>query len=580
MMVPFIKSFFKKFILVILVYGVMVSIFANTFKNNSQNINRFSNQVNVIQKNRQEIYKLINNKEYQKTKQGKTIISIYKMTTCTIMGEACTDNPNDANKNYHKSLVSYAGNLLAYPYINPPASGTYWLYDSAQNTGFIPKTYAAEGVGFGALKPFINLWKVFRDFAYMLLVLVLITIGFMVMFRMKLNPQTVISVENALPKIIVALLLVTFSFAIAGFLIDFMYVAIALAISLLSNNNTYYSANQFMNEYLNADFLKLGSAFFPTKTPNSVIPGLSGLASLLEVGNSLLAILGPVNAIIRAVGGFIGAWWGWMHSWIVLGPATQALDNLQFVASLGKIPGFFIWLILGPIWAMITGGLGAFLLPQLLLALFILLTIFLLIFRIFSLLFRAYLQIILFVIFAPILLIFEAIPGKSVFSWWFKNLLAEIITFPLIIIIFIVGYIITGSFAAAGNTMWAPPFLYGMDPNAFSVVLGIGLMFLIPDIIKLVKELLGVKGLPLSFGPGMFFAGAGTAIGGGMGVLGQFGSISLATGAIGKMMTGRRHGLSGMVGALFGQEFEASRKGGAAATGTNVPKADAPPSTQ
>jgi hypothetical protein len=48
------------------------------------------------------------------------------------------------------------------------------------------------------------------------------------MFRVKLSPQVVISVQSALPKLIIALILVTFSFAIAGFMIDIMYVIMGI----------------------------------------------------------------------------------------------------------------------------------------------------------------------------------------------------------------------------------------------------------------------------------------------------------------------------------------------------------------
>ena len=61
----------------------------------------------------------------------------------------------------------------------------------------------------------------------------MIVIGFMVMFRRKIDPKTVITVQNALPKIVLALLLVTFSYAIAAFMIDLMYLVMAIIINLL-----------------------------------------------------------------------------------------------------------------------------------------------------------------------------------------------------------------------------------------------------------------------------------------------------------------------------------------------------------
>ena len=221
-------SIAKKVILVVTVFFVVISLFMYFINRDKPRLT-----YDPIKKNREEIYKVINDKKLQKTKEGRISIALYRTSLCGIMGEGCTNNPKDGDKNFQNSMVGFMTNLIVLPYANPPASGLYWAYSGLQNSGFIPKTYAAEGIGFGALKPFINLWKIFRDLSYMLLVLVLIAIGFMIMFRMKLNPQTVISIESALPKIVLSLLLITFSFPIAGFLIDLMYVIIAIIIGVL-----------------------------------------------------------------------------------------------------------------------------------------------------------------------------------------------------------------------------------------------------------------------------------------------------------------------------------------------------------
>ena len=62
--------------------------------------------------------------------------------------------------------------------------------------------------------------KAFRNFAYVLITLLFIIMGLMIMFRVKIDPRTVVSFQSALPKIIMALILVTFSYAIVGLLID------------------------------------------------------------------------------------------------------------------------------------------------------------------------------------------------------------------------------------------------------------------------------------------------------------------------------------------------------------------------
>ncbi|MEK7495740.1 MAG: hypothetical protein AAB603_04060, partial [Patescibacteria group bacterium] len=196
-MVPYLKnifSFAKKAFLVIAVYFIVISLFSHFINKDKISL---APKTDPIKQNRAEIYKVINDKELNKTKEGKLTIALYKMSMCSMIGEACTDNPADADKNYGKSVFGFMSNLIIIPYANPPASGVMWAYEGLQNAGFVPKTMAAEGIGFAAIKPFSNLWKIFRDLSYMLLVIVLIAIGFMIMFRAKINPQTVISVENA-----------------------------------------------------------------------------------------------------------------------------------------------------------------------------------------------------------------------------------------------------------------------------------------------------------------------------------------------------------------------------------------------
>ena len=71
-------------------------------------------------------------------------------------------------------------------------------------------------------------------------------------------------------------------------------------------------------------------------------------------------------------------------------------------------------------------------------------------------------------------------------------------------------------------------YLYGIDSNSFRLMIGLGIIFLIPDFIKTLKEALGIKELPFNIGVGTYFGGVATGVGGVTGVLGQFGSLALA----------------------------------------------------
>jgi hypothetical protein len=91
-------------------------------------------------------------------------------------------------------------------------------------------SYAAS-TGYDFLKSDMGLepiWLMFRNIAYIGFVLVLVVIGFSIMFKAKIAGQVVVSVSNTLPKVVLGLVLVTFSFAIVGFIMDLGRVAIGV----------------------------------------------------------------------------------------------------------------------------------------------------------------------------------------------------------------------------------------------------------------------------------------------------------------------------------------------------------------
>ncbi len=522
-------SFFKKTLLLLRKLFLVVAVYVSVVSLLFYFINKDKPKISYdpIQKNRENIYKVLSDKKLASTKEGKISLAIYRIVVCGTLGEACTDNPDDGEKNYKTSILGMMSNMIVLPYINPPASGAYWVYSGLQNSGFIPKTYAAEGIGFAAVKPFMNLWKVFRDITYLILVLIMISIGFMIMFRMKINPQTVISVENSLPRIVIALLLITFSFAIAGFLIDIMYFMIGIAIYIMSNNGSFYNPADFQQKLISGDLGSLGEFMIPNK---GGIPILSSFDFLFRLGNELLKIMPLfVNILIRGIVGLIlGGWLFFQLSNIsTLGKVTEIFDNIDaFTFSLGKIPSGALNIVLGFIIIILALAFGFFLAPQLVIGLLVLLTIIFVLFRIFFLLFTTYIRIVLMIIFAPIFIVFEAIPGKNAFSYWLKNLMGDLLTFPVVVILLIAGYIIANTTNNPVYTFWAPPFLGSLSANTFSMFIGMGIILMIPDLVKMVREMLGIKPMPINLGLSTFFGGVGAAWTGAQTGFGTFTSLT------------------------------------------------------
>jgi len=171
-------------------------------------------------------------------------------------------------------------NLIAAMYANPPASSVEYFADLGRNLGIVKPAYA-QGVGFEGLRPILPLWKAFRNIAYLFFTIIFVVIGFAIMFRVKLDPQTVISIQNAIPRIVVALILVTFSYAIAGLLIDLIYVIYFLFVSALEISGAVTPteaaglSRDFQASFLHtmAIFSKLGIGGL-LKLIKGIIPGL------------------------------------------------------------------------------------------------------------------------------------------------------------------------------------------------------------------------------------------------------------------------------------------------------------------
>lgn len=128
-------------------------------------------------------------------------------------------------------VVGGVFNLIGGMYAYRPANTGRYVADVIDSAGFATPAYA-QGLGFASLDPILGLWKMFRNVAYFFFIIIFIIIGFMIMFRAKIGSQAVITAQQAIPSVIISLILVTFSYAIAGFMIDLMYLLMFMMVGL------------------------------------------------------------------------------------------------------------------------------------------------------------------------------------------------------------------------------------------------------------------------------------------------------------------------------------------------------------
>jgi hypothetical protein len=342
-----------------------------------------------------------------------------------------------------QSAIYNVNKYIAYMYVNPPASTYAFVRDMGQSLGFIPKTAYAQGVGFGGLSALLPVWKVFRNMAYFLLAIVIVVVGFLVMFRKKIDPKTVVTVQNALPRIVIALLLITFSYAIVGICIDIMYLLIALVGSIFKNAGLLPEAT--MDDIVNGRLW--GSAFSTTKQ------------------------------------------WGMeLFGRIIFGTKDPAITaGLMAVALFGSIVGLLGAPYVGiPI--LIAGG------TPLLLGVLISIGVFFLVVRLFIFFLGAYIRIITSLLFSPFQLLMSAFPGSQALDSWFKNLIANILVFPAGAVMFLIANVFM-NLSDSSTPLWHPPYtsLFVYNTTSTGTLVSLGILFAIPSVGKMIQDALKAK---------------------------------------------------------------------------------------
>lgn len=297
-------------------------------------------------------------------------------------GKPIAQIPNESISN--NGIVGQMSNFIGLAYKSPPVSFTNYLADIRQNIekhGIVKPAYAqGAGFGFNNLLPVIDIWRAFRNVAYFAFILVFVLYGFMIMFRMKINPQNVASFQSAIPKIVLTLILITFAYAIAGFMIDLMYVVFNLILSVFEASGLIITSNP-----VGATAIKVGSGQFGIFASWAVLSFISNWFVPSALINVLTNLPGAISVVI---------------------------DIFLTVAGIGLIVRIIIFIA-------------------------ITYSIIKLIFK----LFEAYIAVIIQVIFSPLILLQDVLPGSDAFGGWLRNIVANLSVFPVTMVMFLLSYI-------------------------------------------------------------------------------------------------------------------------------------------
>lgn len=365
---------------------------------------------------------------------------------------------------------------------SPPTSTVQYLAGISSDLGLIDKAYAQSvtGSGRGVIKPVEKLWLNMRNIAYMIFVVVFIAVGFMIMFRQKINAQTTLSIQSALPSLIIGLVLIYFSYFISAFIIDIAFFGVQLVGLIFNGIPNYISDTAQLARNSNIIEMLKYTAFNPQILANLFV-GLGGTAT----------IAGP-QTVLNTIAGWI--------SYLPFGIGNPIKDAINFYALFGYGPGTPV------------------LIGSLLLYLIIVIALFIQFLRLFFKLIMSYIMLLVSTIIGPLLIVVGMLPGRGgAISFWWKNLLGHALVFPGVFAVFLFAGMILGT----PNTKdgWnSPPLFGGFEVPLLQVILGMGIILGSPAVPDLIKKLVGAQDLGAIGQEGMagFQRGYGKASGAGV----------------------------------------------------------------
>jgi hypothetical protein len=438
----------------------------------------------------------------QHTRVQTILIDLLSATSCIVAGidpldknHSCLGvNPQTGKIGYSPTSLDENGEqkiggllgastaMVAILYTPSVSSGEFGHY-MAQNFGIVKKAYAQDtGYGFTGLSPVLALWTAIRNMAYFILMVAFIIIGLGIMLRVKIDPRTVMSLQNQIPRIIICIVLVTFSYPIAGALIDTMWLTTYVGINVITSAGGT-AANSSTNPTVpgNGD-LKDGD-------PNKADGPLSQKAT----ANLLQTPVTYVNDVFRTYDspGSKNVDSGIGHIADEVSYSLGSLiSNLVKTAFLGQDDSCGI---------LSLGGCIAFLIKYVATFLFWIIIIFIVLKTLFSVWFtllKAYTYVILLTIGAPFFIVMGLLPGNPLgIEKWLRSMLANLAVFPLTAFIFVLARLFIDLFNTADDKQFIPP-LVG-QPNIvgfMGVLIAFGLLLMTPTVLVQLQEALKVPG--------------------------------------------------------------------------------------
>ena len=391
-----------------------------------------------------------NAQEWLYNSMGSNILSTLNILTGTIPDEVFSGQGTTSWRPAG-ALGSTTG-LIASLY-TPPASGIEYIAQGWNNFLGRPALAQGSGLGFSGLAPLIGIWRSFRNVVYILASLVFIILGVMIMLRIKISSNAVISLQSAIPSIITTLILVTFSYAIAGLLIDIINLLHGVFLAILFQAEGKSLTSSLLEGIRDYSFGKLA------------LPQLDTITYLTQRAIPLTPLVGWAGLVGVILGGIIG---------------LAATGGNPLGAVLGGGAGFQI-------------GLG---LVLLILCVMILIWMF----KFFFGLLKCYIHVIFKIIIGPLEIAMGAFPqSKLGFGTWLWDIIANMAVFPISLLFMVIANLIIDKTTSYG--LWTPSLLNGDSiqasvgwlatfGNLIPVAIGLGTVMLVSRLPELIPQVI------------------------------------------------------------------------------------------
>lgn len=401
--------------------------------------------------------------------------------------ENCPDAETGEEINYYQrpsslahavqrsGLIGGSAYLLSSLVGTKPASGTEYVAYMASQSRFAPQPVYAQGfgVGFGALRPILATWAAFRDVAYFLLTFMFLVVGLLIIFRKKVSGNVAVTVQNALPRLVLTLILITFSYAIAGFIVDLMFWAI------------YFVIIVFSGLFENGEIVFTGGTIF-IKDKTYTVADFALNKNLFELLFAFF-IGGGANNAAQAITNLVAEA---MESIPIIGESFKIIRAVDFLGATEWTIALIFQLVIG-------------------------VAILVQIFRVFFQLLMSYAGFVINVVLSPFILLQGAWPGKDPFMEWVRNLIAGLAPFVVVIFMILMSLVLSGvstrdgvgyqneaSREKEGTGLQLPLITGGSDDidiaGEMMGILALGFIMLLPEAVNMTKKFLGASGGPFS----------------------------------------------------------------------------------